>query len=446
MRATVQRFILKCLKGFKFMQKIILDGDISTFDQTLPKAKAMLINDESIVFTGENEEVLSMKNDDTEILKLDGKSVFPSFFEMGINLFNEIENNLKNANLVDFIENLSEFDLNYDKFVNFDIYKEEFLKLQRMLIQCGITTIFETGMSCKEFIFWKKISEQKLLKIDIVGFVDIINFKQVMDENCRSYRKYKNHFRLGGYSISLDGKLEERRAWIKKPYKKEGKYCGFAYVGDEQLSVLIKASLDEKKQILVEANGERSVEQFLRCYEEKIKDKEKSDLISPIFKTSACLNKGIINRLKENRISVIFDLYAVAFDYKNLKTILGRRRLNKLALTKLCEENEVKFSVCSSGLISEKLSLFETLKFLTERIINGKKLGGSQKLSLESALRAVLISPAELCIETNRKGSLENGKVANFVIFDRKITDNFSDLGLEISKTFIDGSLEYEKK
>ena len=42
-----------------------------------------------------------------------------------------------------------------------------------------------------------------------------------MDDNCRSYRKYKNHFRLGGYHITLDGLLLNKRACLTKKYPKE---------------------------------------------------------------------------------------------------------------------------------------------------------------------------------------------------------------------------------
>ena len=69
-----------------------------------------------------------------------------------------------------------------------------------------------------------------------------------MDDNCVTYRKYRNHFRLGGYYLKIDGKINELKAWLNKPYVGSKNYCGLAELSGEYLYYLIKMALEEKKQ------------------------------------------------------------------------------------------------------------------------------------------------------------------------------------------------------
>lgn len=162
------------------MQKIFYNAKFYTLNDGEEVAEAMLVNDGIIVFAGKKDEVFSMKTEDTKLVDLKEKSVLPAFFDMNLSLFKIIENRIKNAKSEKYIENLIEFDENYDKFVNFKLYKNEFLKLQQECLENGVTTVCEVFVGAKEFTFWKKLSEQNLLKIDINCFVDMLGFKQVM--------------------------------------------------------------------------------------------------------------------------------------------------------------------------------------------------------------------------------------------------------------------------
>ena len=178
------------------MQKIFYNARFVTMNDKQKSAEAMLVNDDAIVFMGEKDEVLQMKTDETELIDLNEKIVMPTFFDVCADVYFEIESRLKNANKEKFIEKTAENDENYEKFDNFDKYKKEFLIIQDEFLKLGITTIQEKISSREEFVFWKKISEDGSLKIDVIGYVDFVKNKQIMDDNCRSYRKYKNHFSL----------------------------------------------------------------------------------------------------------------------------------------------------------------------------------------------------------------------------------------------------------
>ena len=109
------------------MHKIFYNGNIITYDDKNASAQAFLVNDENIVFVGSNEEILSMKTDETTMIDLENKTVIPSFIDCNSSIYKMIETELKNAKLDEFLENNAEIDDNYDKFDNYEVYKNQFL-------------------------------------------------------------------------------------------------------------------------------------------------------------------------------------------------------------------------------------------------------------------------------------------------------------------------------
>ena len=159
------------------MQTIFYNARIMTLNKKEPSAEAMLVNDGSIVFVGERDEVLNLKQDDTLLVDLENKIVMPSFFDVNCQVYDLIEERLKTAKKFKYLEMYDENDENFENFANFEVYKEEFLKIQEELLSLGITTIQEMNIAQAEFIFWKKMVDSKLLKIDVIGYVDMLTAK-----------------------------------------------------------------------------------------------------------------------------------------------------------------------------------------------------------------------------------------------------------------------------
>ena len=330
-----------------------------------------------------------------------------------------IEDVLKNANKFKNLEFFDEKDENYENFANFEIYKEEFLKLQEQFLSYGITTIQELNITPAEFIFWKKMADEKLLKIDVVGYVDMLSSKKIMDDNCRSYRKYKNHFRLGGYSLSLDGDLFEKKAWLLKPYKKEKGYCGYAECFEEQLYFLIKTALEEKKQLIVKATGDRSITQFLEVFEDAVKKEKVEDKYKPVILNAGLISKKNIQKMKELEIVPSFQIEDVVESDKELKQILGFGRAKKYQPYDKIKKNDMQMLIQTKS--KEIRNVFEIFKML----ITSSKLHKKESvLTAEEAWNSLFVVAADKVFDGEQKGTLESGKNADFLVVDQD-DDNF---------------------
>lgn len=428
------------------MQKIFYNAKIVTFDKNLPSASAFLTNDENIVFVGSDEDVLTMKTDDTFVFDMGGKTILPSFYDTNSSIYNMIEERLKNAKKDNFLENNSEIDLNYEKFNNFDAYKTEFLEIQKEFLKNGITTVFEMNICSKEFTFWKKISESGALKLDIIGYIKITTDKDIMDNNCKSYRKYKNHFRLGGYYISIDGTLSKKGAWLSKRYKGEKSYVGYPRVHEEQLSFLIKNVLAEKKQFVVETNGDNALDQFLRCFSENVKDLSDLERFRPIAKNCNFISKKHLKDMKNLGISPSFEIAEIKNNGERFKKILGIFRAKVVQPVKLVMKNDMKFLL--SPTIDSVPNIFELANLATDRTTLGKrKLGKNYEISFEEAMQSLIEYSSYFAFDFGIKGSIENGKRADFVVLDNSPDEIYKTKNFDaVSATYLNSELVFEKQ
>ena len=420
------------------MQKIFYNAKFKTENDSQTNGEAFFVNDGKLVLIGTNEEILQMKQDGVEEIDLEGKYVYPTFYDTNASIYQMIENNLRDANFSEFLEDNEEIDENYDKFVNYEKYKQEFLKIQEEYISKGITTIQEIDVGSKEFTFWKKISEEKLLLLDVIAYINFTTNKAVMDNNCRSFRKYRYHFRIGGYYIKLDGNILSSSAWISKPYKGTKDFKGYSHIFDEQLGIIIKTCYEEKKQLFVEANGDNAIEQFLRVFAE-VKEKEKpEDLLRPIIHSPAQLSKKHIAKLKEYGITPSFDFIDFYKNYKKYKNILGFMRTKKVIPSKSLYKYNIKFinhnKVEDIPDIKQILYTLKNVKCINKKLI-------SSSFNLEKLYYELLKTTSFITFDNELKSTFEEGKIANFIVL-KKDSDIES---FEIEDVYLEAELQTKK-
>lgn len=401
------------------MQKLFVNGVAQTLNCLQPQAEAFFVNDENFVLVGDNNEILSMKNSETEVHDLKNCTVLPAFCDVCLKLdklFEQKEN------------------------IKFSEFKTAFLKLQNEYLSVGITTVWCREISDTYFKFLEKLSEQSLIKLDIICYVNFSANKNLMDENCRSYRKYKNHLRLGGYTVSLDGLLSDGKANLEKPYKHSHRFCGYQMLVDEALVFVIKTALEEKKQLVVRANGDRAVEQFLRCYGEALeKVEDKQDNYKILLESSGIIKAKQLKKLKEYEIGLMLDLSDYKANYKKIKLLVGNRRVKNALKLKRYFENGLKLI----------LPIFENDLFKTVAFLKGSnndeisKVLVKQNLQIEQILNSLISASAYFSFEEGQKGSLESGKKANFVVMNGEITSLESQPIL--LQTYINGEIIFDK-
>ena len=55
------------------------------------------------------------------------------------------------------------------------------------------------------FQLLKYVSNEGLLKLDVVGYADVMTASDLPDTEPEYAGQYKNHFKIGGFKVFLDG-------------------------------------------------------------------------------------------------------------------------------------------------------------------------------------------------------------------------------------------------
>lgn len=411
------------------MQKIFYNGNIVTNNENNEVLSAMLANDGSVVFVGEKQEVLDLKTDETEVVDLKNKFVYPTLFGLNFNVFKIIDEKIKNAKHGKNFQISADIDENYENFANFDEYKQEYLKLEKEYLKQGVTTISELDIDKKEFAFWKKMSEEKLLTLDVVAYVDLFDSKQVMDDNCVTYRKYKNHFRLGGYYLKIDGKIQELKAWLDKPYCGTKTHYGIGNFYGEQLYFMLKMALEEKKQIIFEAHGDKSINEILTVFEELETKAKITNFYRPVIYCLGFIPKKLYPKFKHFDVTLMIE-NVDNLTQKTIKKFLGFSRKKYFYAFDSLLKNGIRFFLVpvefNQNYFGSLINMYKNQKriFKLKMLKNDKINSNFTKLMLNF----IYLIPAYICFDTETKAKLENQKQSRFLVCDKKISDDVANL------------------
>lgn len=91
---------------------------------------------------------------------------------------------------------------------------EELMQLigeaQKMYASYGVTTVQDGMVGKPLFELLKYASANGLLKLDVVGYADIMTAADLFEEERAYANRYTGHLKMGGYKIFLDGSPQGR--------------------------------------------------------------------------------------------------------------------------------------------------------------------------------------------------------------------------------------------
>ena len=91
--------------------------------------------------------------------------------------------------------------------------------VQQKYASYGITTVQEGMMVNQMAPMYQALIQSGLLELDVIGYVDIQDCNVLMQQLKDYIKKSKDHFKIGGYKIFLDGSPQGRTAWMLQPYE-----------------------------------------------------------------------------------------------------------------------------------------------------------------------------------------------------------------------------------
>ncbi|PHV71403.1 amidohydrolase [Sporanaerobium hydrogeniformans] len=299
---------------------------------------------------------------------------------------------------------------------------ESMRKAQNAYASYGITTAQEGFLSEQLVSSYHYLMQSNLLKIDLIGYIDISKVEILKEKFANCLRNYTHHFKIGGYKTFLDGSPQGRTAWMRTPYVgKQKDYYGYGTQKDEQIEKKLERALKDNMQILVHCNGDAACEQYIMQYA-KAKEKNPSNKdIRAVMIHAQLLDLDQLERVKAlDMLPSFFISHIYHWGDIHIKNFT-KERASRISPAQSALEKGIRYTFHQDSPVIEP-NMLETIWCAVNRLTQkGIVLGAHEKISPLDALKAVTCNVAYQYFEEDRKGTIKEGKLADLVIVDKNI-------------------------
>lgn len=332
----------------------------------------------------------------------------------------------------------------------------------------GITSISDRNAGDEAIELYRKLKENGDLtcrvyayySVDGQGSLEKIT-AQVRKAANSPLHEYDNMLWLRGVKVFLDGGMLTGSAYMRQPWGvssiysiSDPEYRGLLFIPPDRLREIVKLVLDNGLQMTAHSVGDGAVHALIDAYaaanaESPVRDKR------PCITHCNFMSREAIDRMKQ--LGIVADLQPdwLYLDGRTLLKQFGDERLTWFQPYKTLFEEGVVVgggsdhmqkigSLRSVNPYNPFLGMWITLT----RVPRGMTtpLHPEQRLTREQAIRLYTINNAFLTFEEKEKGSLEPGKLADFVVLNQDILTcpEAAVRDIEVERTYLGGKVVYQ--
>lgn len=292
-------------------------------------------------------------------------------------------------------------------------------KAQDSLFSVGLTSIVEAGLSLEELEHLKKFYQQDSLKIR--NYAMIGGSARDIERYIREGIYESERLTIRSVKLMADGALGSRGACLLEPYSDDSLSQGFLLQNPKELDDVIRRIARTPFQISTHAIGDSTNRLVLDIYGKYLKDGKKrrwriehAQVVSP-SDFSKFAQFHIIPSVQPTHATS--DMYWA-------ENRLGTERIKGAYAYNTLLKQYGKLALGSDFPVEHFNPLFGFHAAVARVDKNGFPAGGFQMenaITREQALRGMTIWAAFSCFQEKKRGSIERGKDADFVILDEDI-------------------------
>lgn len=298
---------------------------------------------------------------------------------------------------------------------------------QNLYLSYGFTTGQE-GRSTRGINgTWAGLAQKSALTIDVVAYPDIADADRSMASPYVS-RTYVNHFRIGGVKLNLDGSPQGKTAWLTKPYFKvpagqKPDYVGYQTFSDEQASAFVDKAFANNWQILAHVNGDAAIDQYIRAVRAAEQKYGKADRRPVAIHAQTARQDQVAAFQELGIIPSFFPMHTYYWGDWHRQSVLGPERGSNISPTGWALARGMIFTSHHDAPVAFPDSM-RVLSSTVTRVArgSGEVVGPQHRVAPILGLRAMTLWAAYQHFEESTKGSIEPGKVADFVVLSENPT------------------------
>jgi predicted amidohydrolase YtcJ len=335
----------------------------------------------------------------------------------------------------------------------------------------GITSIVDANASQRDVELYRTLLAQNALtcRTFIAYGVDAQAPMEAIEKTIREAASHPLHQQsdmlwLRGVKAFLDGGMLTGSAYMRQPWGiskiyaiDDPEYRGVRFIEPEKLYQMAKLALANGLQFTAHAQGDAAVDAMVEAYERINRDDFPVRDRRPSITHASFMSAEAITKMQGLGVVANLQPAWLYLDGTTLRQHFGAERLTYFHPYRTLFEHGVTVgggsdhmqkvgSLRSINPYNPFLAMWTTL--VRQPRGSEAPLHPEQNLTREQAIRLYTINNAFLTFEEGRKGSLEPGKLADFIVLDRDIltcpVEEVKDIAVE--QTYLGGARVYARE
>jgi predicted amidohydrolase YtcJ len=334
----------------------------------------------------------------------------------------------------------------------------------------GITSIVNASTSDSELELYRKLHEQDaltcrtfiVLSVDAQSPLDQIEAR-IREAGQSPLHQYNEMLWLRGIKTFLDGGMLTGSAYMRQPWGvskiysiTDPEYRGVLFIEPEKLYQIAKLALANDLQFTAHSQGDGAVHTLLDAYERINREDFPVRDRRPSITHASFMSAEAVSKMQQLGVVANLQPAWLYLDGATLRNHFGAERLVHFHPYKTLFEQKVTVGGGTDHM--QKLGSLRSINpynpflgiwiTLTRQLRwSDEPLHSEQNLTREQAIRLYTINNAYLTFEEDKKGSLEPGKFADFIVLDRDILtcplDEVKDI--QVEQTYLGGKRVYAR-
>ena len=298
----------------------------------------------------------------------------------------------------------------------------------------------------------KQVAAEGGFANDVTTYPDVLVDRAYIKTNQSA--TYTNRFRVAGAKLTIDGSPQGFTAWRDRPYYKPvgnypPGYSGYAAASAEQVMDAVQWASENGIQVITHANGERASDMLISAHRAAQARFPRAKDLRPVLIHGQFLRKDQLDSYKAlGVIPSLFPMHTFYWGDWHLDQTVGPQAGMNISPTGWARKRGMIFSSHHDAPVAFPDSMRVLDATVTRRARgSGRIVGPEQRVDVITALKAMTIWPAYHHFEEKTKGSLEPGKLADFVILSKDPTkvESATIADIKVTETVKEGKTIFKR-